>query len=121
MKTKAIVIVAIFLTGCAAKYPVTSFYIKNTSDKIINFKVSVVKPTSTGPFEMTLPFRVFPKDSVLGRKVGMKEGTLPTTWFSRFIIFPIDSVSFNDANNPENWIRSIDNKGHIVYTFSITK
>jgi len=39
-------------------YPMTTFYVKNTSDKVQNFKASIMKQSSMGPFEMTLPFAV---------------------------------------------------------------
>ncbi len=36
------------------KYPTTTFYVKNNSDKNINFKTSVIKQsTITGPFSKT--------------------------------------------------------------------
>ncbi|MGN6435944.1 MAG: hypothetical protein ACTHMM_05395 [Agriterribacter sp.] len=108
--------------GCMTNYPMTTVYVKNNSNKTLNFKASIVKYSSMGgPFEMTLPFTVLPHDSVVARRVGLKNGALPTVWFTSFNIFPTDSVSFNDPNNAANWIRSTDTKGKPVYTFIMTK
>ena len=74
-----------------------------------------------GAYEMTLPFAVPPNDSIVVRQVGFKKGTKPTAWFTEFIIFPIDSLKFNDPNNEANWIKSTDEKGKPVYTFNMTK
>jgi hypothetical protein len=102
-------------------YPVTTFYVKNNSDKTLNFKASVMKYSSMGQFEMTLPFTVLPHDSVLARRIGLKKNAEPITWFTRFIIFPTDSILFNDPNISANWIKSTDTKGRPVYTFKMAK
>ena len=107
--------------GCSSQYPLTSFYVKNTSSKVINFKVSVVKQSSMGSSEFMLPFTLLPKDSLLMRRIGVKKEALPTVWFSKFVIFPTDSIVFNDAYKSENWHKSYDAKGNPVYTFIITK
>lgn len=75
----------------------------------------------TGPFEMTLPFTVPPKDSVLARKAGFRKDALPTAWFTSFIIFPVSGVVLNDPHDPANWIQSKDSKGKTVYTFNIVR
>lgn len=110
-----------YLTGCMVNYPTTSFYVKNNSDKTLNFKASIIKYSSMGPFEMTLPFAVLPHDSVLARRVGYKKDAEPTGWFTKFIIFPTDSIYFNDPKQNGNWVKSIDIKGKPVYTFTMTK
>lgn len=70
---------------------------------------------------MTLPFAVPPHDSVLARRVGFNKDAQPTAWFTKFIIFPSDSVYFNDPNKADNWVKSTDPKGKPVYTFTMTK
>jgi len=106
-------------------YPLTTFYVKNNSDKPINFRASITKYSSmTGPFEMTLPFTVLPKDSVLARKAGFRKDASPTNWFTSFVIFPVSGVILNDPNDPNdptNWIKSEDSKGKPVYTFNVTR
>ena len=102
-------------------YPTTTFYVKNTTNKTLNFKASIIKYSSMGPFEMTLPFSVPPKDSVLARQVGYKKDAAPTGWFTKFLIFPSDSINFNDPNNATNWVKSTDPKGRPVYIFNLTK
>lgn len=109
------------LTGCMVNYPTTTFYVKNTTNKTQNFKASVIKYSSMGQFEMTLPFSVPPNDSVLARQVGFKKDALPTAWFTKFIIFPTDSTNFNDPNNSKNWVKSFDKKGNPIYIFNMTK
>jgi hypothetical protein len=107
--------------GCAINYPTTSFYVKNNSDKTVNFKASIVKYSSMGPMEMTLPFTVLPYDSVLARRVGFRKDAKPTAWFTDFTVFPIDSVELNNPNDTTNWIKSYDQKGKPQYIFNITK
>ena len=107
--------------SCMTNYPTTTFYVKNTSDKTQNFKASIMKYSSMGQHEMTLPFAVSAQDSVVARQVGFRKDAIPTAWFTKFIIFPSDSTIFNDPNNPDNWVKSIDDKGRTVYTFTMTK
>jgi len=102
-------------------YPMTTFYVKNNTDRTLNFKASIMKHTSMGLMEMTLPFSVPPHDSIVARKVNRKIDAPPTTWFTKFIIFPTDSVWFNDPKSQENWIKSINAKGKPDYTFIMTK
>jgi hypothetical protein len=109
------------LSSCTTNYTLTTFYVKNSTDKTVNFKVSVLKYSSMGQFEMTLPFTVLPKDSVLARKVNFRKNILPNLWFTQFTIFPIANVVFNDPNLPTNWIRSTNAKGEVIYTFNIVK
>ena len=99
----------------------TTFYVKNNTNKTVNFKASVDKYSSMGTFNMTLPFTVFPMDSVLARKVSLRNGAPPFAWFTQFILFPVDSIIFNDPNDPVNWIKSFDTKGKPVYTFVVAK
>ncbi|MBA3673849.1 MAG: hypothetical protein H0W75_02670 [Chitinophagaceae bacterium] len=98
----------------------TSFWVKNTTDKTINFKATITKFSTMGSFDMTLPFAVAPKDSVLAIRVGFKKNISPALWFKQFIIFPVDSVIFNDPNKAENWIKEMDEKGYLKYTFNLT-
>jgi hypothetical protein len=113
---------ALVFASCMTSYPTTTFYVKNTSDKTQNFKASIMKYSSMmGPFEMTLPFTVPPNDSIIARQVGFKKDAPPTAWFTKFIIFPVDSITFNDPKIDENWVKSTDSKGRTVYTFTLTK
>lgn len=113
-----------FLIGCGALpgYPITTFYVKNNSDTPINFNASVLKRSSTGPFEMSNAFTVQPQDSVLARQVGFKKDSQnPHKWFTQFNIFPVDEVQTNDPNKPENWVKGTDAKGRTIYTFTIAQ
>jgi hypothetical protein len=116
-----ILLTTIMFGSCMTNYPTTTFYVKNTSDNTQNFKASIMKYSSMGPYEMTLPFAVPAQDSVVARKVEFRQDAIPTAWFTEFIIFPSDSVAFNDPKNPENWVKSTDEKGKTVYTFTMTK
>ncbi|MHC1778333.1 MAG: hypothetical protein AB9834_23230 [Lentimicrobium sp.] len=121
MKLILTVLTLLLFSACNVNYPVTSFYVKNTSGKTINFKASILKYSSMGQCEMTLPFAVAPHDSTLARRVGFHKDAVPTAWFRTFVIFPTDSVLMNDPNNDGNWIKSTDKKGKHVYTFTLTK
>lgn len=121
MKRIILICALIGLASCMGNYPMTTFYVKNTTDKTLNFKASIVKQSSMGPHEMTLPFAVPPNDSVVARQVGFKKGIEPTAWFTKFSIFPSDSIDFNDPNNSANWIKSTDPKGRPVYIFNMAK
>jgi hypothetical protein len=119
---KLIIVLTFFsLTSCNVNYPTTAFYVKNNSPKTINFKASVMKYSSMGQFEMTLPFAVPPNDSILARKVGFRKDAVPTAWFTKFIIFPVDSILIKDPYLPDNWIKASDNQGKPIYTFTLTK
>lgn len=120
MKNTILICILLGLTSCMTNYPMTTFYVKNTSNETLNFKATIVKQSSMGTQEMTLPFAVPPNDSVVVRKVGFKKGIEPTAWFTKFIIFPTDSITFNDPNKPENWEKTIDEKGRPVYIFNMT-
>lgn len=122
MKQLLFILPALAFTSCVSNYAMTTFYVKNNSDKTLNFKASIVKYSSMGgPVEMTLPFTVLPHDSVLARRVGLKKDALPTAWFTKFNIFPTDSISFNDPDNAANWVKSTDANGKPVYTFIMNK
>lgn len=121
MKQLYVILIIFGLTACSLNYPTTTFYVKNTTNKTLNFKASIIKYSSMGPFEMTLPFSVPPNDSILARQTGFKKDAEPNKWFTKFTIFPTDSIIFNDPNNSNNWIKSVDSKGRPVYTFNIAK
>ena len=113
---------SLLFVGCMSKnYPTTTFYVKNTSDKTQNFRASIIKQNMHGPFEMTLPFSVQPNDSIVARRVGFHRDARPTAWFKSFVIFPADGTTFNDPNLDENWVKSTDERGNTVYTFTMTK
>ncbi|HOZ81391.1 MAG TPA: hypothetical protein PLU85_00305 [Bacteroidia bacterium] len=121
MRNLVIIILVLFSVSCMTNYPLTTFYVKNTTDKTLNFKASIIKQSQMGPYEMTLPFMVFPNDSVVARRTNFKKDASPTAWFKKFIIFQTDSLSFNDPKNKDNWIKTTDEKGRPVYTFTMTK
>lgn len=110
-----------FFAACTSKYTLTSFYVTNSSSKTMNFTASIIKYNSMGQFEMTLPFTVLPGDSVLARKAKFINGMAPNKWFTRFIIFPVDSILLNNPNDPGNWILHQDARGRPVYYFNLTK
>lgn len=130
-KTIIILLLSCLLTSCgilipfpeSKKYPTTTFYVKNNSEKAVNFQSTVIKQsTITGPFEMTVPFTVQPKDSVLARQVIFKKDSEnPQNWFTKFIIFPVDGIKVHDPNKPENWKKWINIKGRPCYTFTIAE
>ncbi len=120
-----IFLLIILLTSCIpffTGYPMTRFYVKNNSNKVIRFKSSVLKYSSiTAPYLVTVPFTIQPHDSVLARYVGAKENTkTPQSWFKKFIIQPVDGVKINDPNLPENWKKYFDKDGPF-YTFIIAE
>lgn len=121
MKQLVYISICLTLSGCMTNYPLTTFYVKNNTDKTVNFKASVIKYSSMGQFQMTLPFTVLAQDSVLARKVNFKKDVLPNQWFTQFIIFPVEGIVLNNPNNPENWIKSTDTKGKIIYTFNVAR
>ena len=121
MKTLLYILICLTFSSCMVNYPLTTFYVKNNTNKIINFKASVVKYSSMGQFEMTLPFTVLPTDSVVARRVNFRKDVSPNEWFTQFLVFPIDSVVLNDPNISTNWIKSSDSKGKPIYTFNIAK
>ncbi len=86
-----LVFMTISLSGClilrSGNYPTTSFWVTNSSNKTVNFKASIIKYSSMGPHEMTLPFTVNPNDTVLFRSVGFRTDANPVNVFSKFIIF----------------------------------
>ncbi|MRG44039.1 hypothetical protein GFS24_02880 [Chitinophaga sp. SYP-B3965] len=111
----------LLLSGCVSNYQATTFYVKNNSNKPMTFKASVERYTTAGPYIMSLPFSVAPQDSVLARSAKFRKGLAPNQWFTDFIIFPKDSVVLNDPKNPDNWVKSTDAKGKLVYTFNLAK
>lgn len=121
MKQLFPVLVCLTLIGCVTNYQMTTFYVKNNTNKTVNLKASVDKLSSMGSFVMTLPFTVLPHDSVLARNVQLRKDAPPTAWFTQFIVFPIDSVKLNDPNDANNWIKSTDTKGEQIYIFNVAK
>ncbi len=128
-KNIAIILISVFMTSCgilipfpeSKKYP-TTFYVKNNSEKPINFQVSVIKRSSAEPFEMNNAFTVLPKDSILTRQVGYEKDTEnPQKWFNKFTIFPVNGIKMNDPYKSENWAKGINNKGKPIYTFTIAE
>lgn len=114
-------ILSFIFVGCAMNYTSTSFYVKNTSDKTVNFKASIVKYSSMGPSIMTLPFTVLPNDSVLARRVGLRNDAKATDWFTDFTIFPVNGIELSNPNDTLNWLLSYDKNGKPQYIFHIAK
>ena len=96
------ILISLIFIGCE-NYPLTTFYVKNNSDKPIIFNATVMKHSQKGSFYINQPFTVQVEDSVLTRKIGYKiDGQNPENWFTEFKIFPIDSLEFNDPKQPQN-------------------
>lgn len=108
------------LVSCGS-YTMSTFYVKNTSDKTVSFDASVMKFSQSGPYDVNQSFTVKPNDSVLARKVSMRNDVSPEKWFTQFNIFPTDSLEFNDPKNPQNWVKTIGKDGKPIYTFNIVK
>ena len=85
------------------------------------FDASVMKFSQSGPYDVNQSFTVKPNDSVLARKVSMRNDVSPEKWFTQFNIFPTDSLEFNDPKNPQNWVKTIGKDGKPIYTFNIVK
>ncbi|CAL2093418.1 conserved hypothetical protein [Tenacibaculum sp. 190524A02b] len=129
-KTIVLFILGILVTSCGVlapwpdnkNYPITTFYVKNNSEKTINFTSTILKhSTMSPPYELTVPFTVKPKDSILVRQIRYKRNAEPQHWFIRFEIFPIGLLVMNNPENPNNWKKWLDIKGKPNYTFLLTK
>jgi hypothetical protein len=99
----------------------STFYVKNTSNKSVSFDTSVLKFSQNVPYNVKQSFTVRPNDSVLTRRASMRNDLGPERWFTQFNIFPTDSLEFNDPRNPQNWVKTIGQDGKPVYTFTIVK
>lgn len=127
-KILSILLLSLTVTGCGVlfpwpegNYPMTSFYVKNSSDKVIDFQSTVVKQSTMGPYEMTVPFTVNPMDSILARQVGFHKDAKPNVWFVRFNISPKEGVVIHNPHKPENWKKGTDSRDKPVYTFTIAQ
>ncbi|WP_126973225.1 hypothetical protein [Gynurincola endophyticus] len=121
MKYLFLLIILIGFSSCKTNYTLTTFYVKNPTAQSLNFKASIIKYNSMGPYEMTLPFTVLPGDSVLARQVKLRNDIPPNKWFTQFVNFPVEGIVFNDPNLENNWVKSIDEKGKPVFTFTLAK
>ena len=122
MKIKKITSLLLLLTlmNCGS-YTMSTFYVKNTSDKAVSFDASVLKFSQNGPYDVNQSFTIKPNDSVLTRKGSMRNDISPEKWFTQFNIFPTDNLEFNDPKNPQNWIKTIGKDEKPIYTFNIVK
>ncbi len=120
MKKIILFILSLSLMSCGS-YTMSTFYVKNTSNKPVSFDASVMKFSQNGPYDVNQSFTIKPNDSVLARKASMKNDVSPEKWFTQFNIFPVDGLEFNDPKNPQNWIKTSDKDGKPVYTFNIVK
>jgi hypothetical protein len=113
--------IVLFFACSKDEFLVTDFYVKNTSNKTISFDASILKRSSDGYHELSLPFVVYANDSVLARRTEFsKDGKNPHKWFRKFIIHPVEGIEMNDPNLPENWIKYNTN-GNPVYVFTLNK
>ena len=108
------------LVSCGS-YTMSTFYVKNTSNKPISFDASVMKFSQNGPYDINQSFTIKSNDSVMTRKVSMRNDVSPEKWFTRFNIFQTDSLEFNDPKIPQNWVKTIGKDGKPIYTFNIVK
>ena len=120
MRKIATLLLLLTLMSCGS-YTMSTFYVKNTSNKPVSFDASVMKFSQNGPYDINQSFTVKPNDSVLARKVSMRNDVSPEKWFTQFNIFPTDSLEFNDPKNPQNWVKIIGKDGKPIYTFNIVK
>jgi hypothetical protein len=121
MKSAALAFLVLLLTGCG-NYTMSTFYVKNTANKPVSFSASVVKYSSiTGPMVVDQTFTVPPNDSVLARRVSLRDNVGPEVWFQKFRIFMAEGLSFNDPKLRDNWVKTIGPDGKPVYTFSLVK
>jgi|SRR6056297_527246 len=112
---RILIILSTLILGC--NYPTTSFWVNNNTDKEVHFTAGAVHlPTYS---IRTLPFSVPPKDSVLVRRIGLKEGGDVTNVFGDISFMTIDSVEIKDPMNPENWEKSKDQNGKPKFTFKV--
>ncbi len=88
----------------------------------VKFEATVVKHTSMGNVQRTLPFMAWPKDSVLTRTISYKkDGDNPQCWFTEFRILSSGTSSYNDPNVASNWKKGLDGNGKPYYTFIIAE
>lgn len=126
MKKFLLIILASFtLISCGiltGKTPLTTFIVKNTSDKTLNFTASIYQQSQLmGPQIIKHSYTLRPNDSVITRKTYYtRDGKNPQIWFTEFNIFPSDGVELNDPNVAENWVKSSDTKNP-TYTFTLNK
>lgn len=122
-KPLLILLVAILFFACESTdsdYPLTKFYVKNTSSVAISFDASVIKPSQTGSYEVKQSFTVHPNDSVLAREIGFKrDGKEPQNWFNTFQINPVDGIVMNNPNLASNWVKfNVANNPFYVFTLN---
>lgn len=118
MKSTFLPLILILLSGCFITYPTTTFWINNNTDETVNFNASVIKRSSMGPFEMSLPFTVEPGDSVLFRQVGFRKNANPVNVFKE-INFLKSDTHYNNPKDSSNWHKTYDKQGRPQYTFFI--
>lgn len=114
------VLLPLILMSCG-NYTMSTFYVKNTSDKSVSFDASVTKFSQSGPYVINQHFTVKPNDSVLARKVALRNDVSPEKWFTQFTIFPTDGLEFNDPKVGQNWVKTVGKDGKPVYIFNIVK
>lgn len=110
-----ILLFIIIQIGCS--YPTTSFWVQNNTENEVNFTAGAIHLPSHSV--RTLPFSVPPMDSVLLRRVGLKEGANVTNIFRDISFMAMDSIEIKDPMNPENWQKGKDKTGKTVFIFKV--
>lgn len=101
----------------ACSYPTTSFWVNNDSNKEVHFTAGAYHiPSRTVRY---LPFKVNPKDSVLVRIIGLKKTGDVTNVFENIKFLEPNGLNVKDPMIPQNWIRTIDEKGKPKYIYKI--
>ena len=113
---RILIILSISISGCFS-YPTTTFWVNNNTDKEVHFTAGAVHLPSQSI--QTLPFSVPPNDSVLLRRIGLKEGGNVTNVFGNISFMTIDSIEIKNPMNPENWEKGKDKNGKTKFTFKI--
>jgi len=112
---KLLLIFIIIEIGCS--YPMTTFWVNNNTEKEVRF--------TAGAFHLpshsirTLPFSIPPNDSVLLRRIGLKEGGNITNIFGDISFVTMDSIKIKDPMNLENWQKAKDKNGQTIFIFKI--
>jgi archaellum component FlaG (FlaF/FlaG flagellin family) len=70
------ILLLVTLMSCGS-YTMSTFYVKNTSNKSVSFDTSVLKFSQNVPYNVKQSFTVRPNDSVLTRRASMRNDLGP--------------------------------------------
>jgi hypothetical protein len=112
---RLLLIFVIIQIGCS--YPMTTFWINNNTEKEVHFTAGAIHLPSQSI--QTLPFSIPPNDSILLRRIGLKEGANITNVFGNISFMTIDSIEIKDPMNPENWQKGKDKNGKTTFIFRV--